>query len=361
MAFTYHRKLTFANSDFEEFTNFPVLVIIDDTSGDYPGLEAKNNISFHDSDGTRLSWECAEFNDGGKSYYFVKCLNIAATDTDYIDVYYGGDTTTEDASGVWDSNYKAVYHMKDDTTSTILDSTSNDNDGTKKAANEPVEASGAIGKCQDFDGSDDRINVGDIFTAAQNYLTVETFLTIDDFNEDAFDNCTTGIIGDWTWVPEAHKGFLLTGYYIAGTEQYRIVFDVADGSDIQVVYINITTIGDYENTPLHIVGVYDSVNKDIILYINGSAVSSAGHPGGQFTPNNVASDIYIGYAQLNSERYLDGKVYSVRISNTARSENYIKAQDKILRQQDYVSFGSQQTQVRAPHKQSKLLLIKGRL
>ena len=50
--------------------------------------------------------------------------------------------------------------MKDATTSTILDSTGNANSGTKKGANEPIEADGKIGKGQDFDGANDSINIG---------------------------------------------------------------------------------------------------------------------------------------------------------------------------------------------------------
>jgi len=68
---------------------------------------------------------------------------------------YVGVTDSVVAENVWDANFKLVCHMSDATTSTVKDSTSNDNDGTKKGANEPIEATGKIGEGQTFDGVDD--------------------------------------------------------------------------------------------------------------------------------------------------------------------------------------------------------------
>jgi len=68
---------------------------------------------------------------------------------------YVGVTGSTPAETVWDANFKMVQHMNDATTSTILDSTSNDNDGTKKDADEPIEAVGQIVKAQDSDGVND--------------------------------------------------------------------------------------------------------------------------------------------------------------------------------------------------------------
>jgi hypothetical protein len=50
--------------------------------------------------------------------------------------------------------------MNDATTSTILDSTGNDNDGAKVGANEPIEAAGKIGKGQDNADASHHIDVG---------------------------------------------------------------------------------------------------------------------------------------------------------------------------------------------------------
>lgn len=76
-------------------------------------------------------------------------------------VGYVGDPNSVVAENVWDANYVFVSHMRDDPdTSHIRDSTSNDNDGTKKGANEPiVTTSGVISDAQDFDGTDDYVEL----------------------------------------------------------------------------------------------------------------------------------------------------------------------------------------------------------
>jgi len=53
-----------------------------------------------------------------------------------------------------------VQHMNDATTSTIKDSTTNSQDGAKYAANQPIEVDGEIGKAQDFDGTNDYVDLG---------------------------------------------------------------------------------------------------------------------------------------------------------------------------------------------------------
>ncbi len=72
-------------------------------------------------------------------------------------IYYGNAAASDyainatyGAENAWDSSYEASWRMKDATTSTILDSTDNDNDGNKEGANTPIEIVGKIGKGQDF-------------------------------------------------------------------------------------------------------------------------------------------------------------------------------------------------------------------
>jgi intein/homing endonuclease len=66
---------------------------------------------------------------------FGDSSSISKTKADIDYLYYALGVTNNPHTvhtNVWDTNFKAVYHMADTTTSTILDSTSNNNDGTKK-------------------------------------------------------------------------------------------------------------------------------------------------------------------------------------------------------------------------------------
>lgn len=78
------------------------------------------------------------------------------------DAYIGIKNSTP-AQSVWRTAFQGVWHMTDGAdTSNIYDSTSNNNDGAKKGANEPiVSTSGNIANAQEFDGVNDYIGVTD--------------------------------------------------------------------------------------------------------------------------------------------------------------------------------------------------------
>jgi len=321
---TYYKKLYFNNSAFEVFTDFPVLIIVDDTSGEYSGLDAYDSVSFYASDGTLLDWECAEFNDGDKSYYFVKVPSIAKSDTDYIYMYWGDDVSSvEDKTGVWDSNYKAVYHMKDETTSTILDSTSNDNDGTKKGANEPIEADGDIGKCQDFDGSDDYIEIASDGTGKfdKPSFTIEAY-----YNLDAVVNY--GLL--WSYDYTSHASPLYAQHLrISDQATYDLYFGYNMGGVKKILAGQCVTAGEWGYSTV----IVEDGNQE--LTHNGVSQEARTYAG---TPTYYAQEVWIGKSNFDITKAIE--IAELRFSDTVRSQNYLKAQDKILRQQDYVTFGA---------------------
>jgi|GEM_PF-2102289 len=161
-------------------TNFPVLLYLSAASGigdedvscvfDELALDAnRRKIAVTTSDGTTECYvEIEKWDDANeKAWLWVKVPSISSSsDTDlylYYDVnhldngIYVGDTNSTPAESVWDDNYVMVQHLADGaSTSATYDSTSNNNDGTKKGANEPIETnSGKIDDAQDFDGGDD--------------------------------------------------------------------------------------------------------------------------------------------------------------------------------------------------------------
>jgi len=100
---------------------------------------------------------------------WVKVPNINSSEDTILYIYfdndkpdntiYVGNPNSSPAENVWDSNFVFVSHMRDDPdTRYIRDSTGNNNDGTKKGANEPqVVTTGQIDDAQDFDGLNDYI------------------------------------------------------------------------------------------------------------------------------------------------------------------------------------------------------------
>ena len=103
-----------------DLDNFPVLVSLSTASNvDFAKVEPDGaDIRFTDSDGTTpLKYEIEDWNDGAETAkVWVKVPRInSAVNTDYIYIYYDnpGETDGQDPTGVWDSNYKAVWHMYD--------------------------------------------------------------------------------------------------------------------------------------------------------------------------------------------------------------------------------------------------------
>lgn len=90
---------------------------------------------------------------------FVSVPSVLSTvDTD-IYIYFGNSAGAEtNDTDTWSSAYKTVYHLLDNTTSSVTDSTVNANNGTKKGSNQPLEVTGDIGKAQDFNGVDEYIS-----------------------------------------------------------------------------------------------------------------------------------------------------------------------------------------------------------
>jgi len=172
-------------------THFPIYVNLSNSSGitgadvtDVFDVVGNNleTVAFTESDGvTRLYCEVVSWNETTKTaelWVSSSTWVISDSTTTTLFLYYGGtvrDSTyigwvgSAAAEAVWDANFKLVSHMNDDPdTSHIADSTSNGNDGTKTASNEPIiDTGGKIGSCQLFDGLNDLINTADITVNAK--------------------------------------------------------------------------------------------------------------------------------------------------------------------------------------------------
>ena len=84
----------------------------------------------------KLDHEIEDFDGAtGELIAWVRIPSLSSTADTEIFMYYGnsGASNQENPTGVWDSNYKGVWHLNEDPTGVApqhLDSTSNNNDGT---------------------------------------------------------------------------------------------------------------------------------------------------------------------------------------------------------------------------------------
>jgi len=244
-------------------------------------------------------------------YYYYD--NDASDNTTYI-----GAVNTTAGGNVWDSNFKAVYHMADATTSTIYDSTSNNNDGTKKGANEPAEATGKVGQGQDFDGTDDYIDTGIDLT---DYAAYTVSLC---FNRDgkASRDLMAGqdIEGDRVFTLE-YEPTWETGTRL---DSYNGLNKLTGDDVSNATWINVTVT---ENDTTH------------ILYQNGvSKNSDTGNiPASSALTLKLGIRDYVGYLDP-----FDGKEDEVRISSTVRTAGWIAATYDSL-WDSLLTYGSEET------------------
>jgi len=215
-----------------------------------------------------------------------------------------------------------MQHMSDATTSTILDSTQYGNNGTKKAANEPQEVAGAVGKAQQFDGSNDYVNVGN----SNKYLG---------------GNFTIGVwanagIKDWHYILgngiyNEENAFAIALREDFPSTGYSVYYDTTGGNP-KTLPSGVSDTGVWK----YITVTYD--NSSLKIYIDGVFKASASRSG-----TFVSGNLWIG-SYGGDQRYFNGTIDEVRISNVARSANWILAgYELVMNQSTYVTWGAATT------------------
>jgi hypothetical protein len=157
-----------------DLTDFPVLITLTNTSLKNTancGYVQNGNgydIIFSDSTQTiQLDHEIEKYDSAaGELVAWVKVPTLSVTVDTVINLHFGHSSVCgplENPTGVWDSNYAAVWHLAEDPSGAApqgLDSTSNDNDGTSNGSMTTADlVDGKIGKGIDFDGTNDWIEM----------------------------------------------------------------------------------------------------------------------------------------------------------------------------------------------------------
>jgi len=338
----YRRKITIDSSkiDTSNLSHFPVLVYLSASSGSgaddatdiFTELGANSKkIAFTKSDGTtQLYGEIEKWDNGNnKAWIWVSRSGWELTyDSDpemyvYFDSAQPDNTTYIGDIGarteVWDSNFKAVYHLVDNTTSAVLDSTSNDNDGTKSSANNPIEAAAKIGQGQDFssDGigcgsgaSIDGIFVGGGTVEAWIYRhTNSTWARIANKNADGWGN--DGWTFYTTYNEDPYEPAFIHGWGTPSSDRGR--WDISTKPCSLNTWYNLAVV--YNS---------DSVNNDPIFYVNGTAQTTVeGQTPAGTVHSDAAQNLQIGRSVGGD--YFDGVIDEVRVSDSIRAANWMKA------------------------------------
>ncbi len=274
------------------------------------------------TDTGEVHFDCTGIQTGSDVIWYLYYGNAAASD-------YAEDATYG-REAVWDANHKGVWHMKDLTTSSILDSTSGDFDGAKRLANEPIEAAAKIGNGQYYDGLNDYIQIGDKadFKFLHGALDTSNFQTTLAFwmsNDIAEPNDLHGLIStggatesvdgidfffdDRFSVPRSRR----LGYLINRGASPSVLSWLSDDN----VYPN--------DTNLHfVVATYDqSLGADNMkVYIDNVLIDTETKTGQTPSTDDSVNELHLG--SIGSEVFShDGLQDEVRISDTVRSVNWM--------------------------------------
>jgi len=287
---TYRKKITIDHTKVDSnLIDFPMLISITDENLATYAQNDGSDIYFTTNDGeTRLKREIEDYNfTTGTLIAWVKIPAISSITDTNIYIHFGDeDENNTNDPNVWDSNYVGVWHSQDYNSSTILDSTSNNNTGTKVSENNPIETSGKIGNTQNYTG-DDHIAISS--------TKIET-------------------ASFWTNLNSVTNVQYILGGSTHGIRYNGTNFLVYNGSTGYVA-LNWTKVDAWKYITVARINA-----NDYNFYIDGNLLGIA-------TAGTNGSDISITLIGKRTDGYFyNGPIDEIRISNIARSPSWIKTE-----------------------------------
>jgi CheY-like chemotaxis protein len=308
-------------------SNYPVLVHL---TGDWLKTDPTGNIQNADGydivfryDGgsctsgnpcDALDFEIEKY-DGtnGELIAWVRIPSLSkSADTDFY-IYYGNVCVTDDsqnATGVWDTNYKGVWHLKEDPEAgapQFLDSTTNPNDGTANSLAIANQVAGQIDGSLEFDDTNERhVSVSD-----HSSLQLSTNIAVSAWvNTSDAETDTAIIVNKWS------SGTSARNYWLGKLDDNVLAFFV---DDTQTVTAGLSLIND--GAWHHVTGVADVANSLLRIYVDGLEKNTTTYSGTSRTGTNA---LHIGHGSGEVSQEFDGIIDEVRVSSTARTADWIK-------------------------------------
>ena len=270
---------------------------------------------------TKLNHEVETYNSAtGAVNYWVRVPTVSHVTDTVIYMCYGNSAiaaSQENSAAAWDANFKAVYHLKDGTTLSMADSTTNHaltNNGATASAGQ-VDGAGL------FDGSTQFLSAGQHadFDWA-NLRTVEVWMKLGNTSQTLprIFSQGDGAASAWnlTWIDPATGGG-------AGWAGNFLVVSIGTQTT-PAIERQTPDNGSINSTSLwHHVAVIGDGTTVTGIYIDGVPVTISNYSGA--ITNTTVSGLNIGRRNNNS-RYFSGGLDEIRFSNVQRSGDWIKAE-----------------------------------
>ncbi|MGD0022992.1 MAG: DUF2341 domain-containing protein, partial [Smithellaceae bacterium] len=350
-SWTYRKAITIDHTKVSaDQLGFPVLInLASDADLAARARSDGFDLLFTSSDGTTvLPYEREKYtNVTGELVAWVKVPTLSSTADTVLYLYYGNAAATDqqNVSNVWDSNYRGVWHLKENPRGTapqIKDSTGGANNGTT--------GSGFVAG----DQQSAKIDGGLHFGGAATYdvpIANETnfdFQYNSSFSIEYWSKPTSGQTGKQNPVSKVQSTTTYPGYEIGhnfgGTPSGGIPTNVAGGVRIIlvnkadgsasarrqiVVYRPGTKLND--GAWHHYVWTYNGNGhaNGVILYEDGTPLAlTTDSEGDTLGANSMLNNVpvHIGMRENNTTNWYNGLLDEVRISATARSAAWIQTE-----------------------------------
>ncbi|MGE5831462.1 MAG: DUF2341 domain-containing protein [Methanomicrobiales archaeon] len=298
--------------------SFPVLVNLssdaDLANGTTGAQSSGNDIVFTDSGGTAvIPHEIENFTkSSGALLSWVKVPSISSGANTDIYMYFGNSTkpSQRNVTGVWDTNYLAVYHLNQDPSGTVIDSTGHANlssEGTMGAAN---LVNAKIGKgIQPTD-----------YSSTIDHLTSTNTVTVQSFTMEGW-----GDANNWyNWMSFVDVNTHAAGAYYrdhTSNPDADLYVDMANGITDNRQLSGVMATGLH-----HTVSRYNSSSQVLDAFVDGSTTG--------FSYSALVKPSLTGYVGVGAWSYYDtqlnwgdpfrGTLDEVRISTIARSDGWIQ-------------------------------------
>jgi len=332
--FNYYKYITIDHTKVSGTVNlfdFPVMISILDSDLHDNTQPDGDDIAFA-SDFQWLDHEIEYFNQTYNTTHaylitWVRIPVLSATNDTIIRMYYGNSfiESRENPSGVWNNNYKGVWHLNELSggTGKIIDSSFNENHGTDYGS--PLfDSQGQIDGSIDLEGNieDDYIELPDSASLTDitegDYYTYEAWVNPDQVPPGVpldHNNRRFGIMIK----KDPHQGL----YY--EHDQYFAIehwLDVSGVPTVKSVSSGTYAPGSY----YHLVGVVSNFDGFLKLYVNGNLEAETTWTGGTTPWDYGTKPLRFGIANPGASIYrwpFDGKIDEIRISDTNRSADWI--------------------------------------
>lgn len=325
----YAKKITIDHSKVSgtlNLNNFPLLVSLTDANlkhtdhGGYVGKTDGTDIFFVGENGVKLDHEIEKYaSTTGELIAWVRLPVLYPENATNLLMYFGnsGASDQQNITGVWDSSYKAVYHLGDGLTLNTNDSSLSGYNLTNTNATATSSAKiygGAYFDSTDYiQGSAANTRVGGTTNATWQLWFYS--------KSSGSGNLPTALsFGTWSNGNVMYRIFWSQNY---DTENNRYIRFETKKSYTSTTKIATTKFPLYEWANITITYDNQDVGNELKFYQNGSLINSFSLATSSF-PTELATMLVIGNGRSNTtvERW-DGSIDEVRVSDIARSADWV--------------------------------------